>query len=168
MIIRNETASDIEAIAAVTEAAFRTLQISRHTEQFIIDALRQAKVLTVSLVAEIDRQVVGHIAFSPVTIADGSANWYGMGPLSVLPQYQKQGIGRALVDAGLSALKALGGEGCALVGDPAFYRRFGFRNIPALTYPDIPQEYFMVLPLATRIPQGAVAFHAGFAARPSA
>ena len=72
VIIRKETASDIEAITQVTIAAFRTLQISNHTEQFIIKALRAARALTLSLVAEIDGRVVGHIAFSPVVISDGT------------------------------------------------------------------------------------------------
>ena len=98
MIIRNETASDIDAIAEVTIAAFKTLPISNHTEQFIINSLRVADVLTISLVAEIDRQVVGHIAFSPVTISDGSTGWYGLGPVSVLPEYQKQGMGKSLIN----------------------------------------------------------------------
>ncbi len=166
MIIRNETTSDIDAISEVTEAAFRTLQISNHTEQFIIEALREANALTVSLVAEIDELVVGHIAFSPVTISDGSPNWYGLGPVSVLPAHQKQGIGGSLVNEGLSLLRALGGKGCALVGDPAFYQQFGFRNIPALVYPDIPQEYFLVLPFDSEIPCGTVVFHKGFLAKP--
>jgi len=166
MIIRNETTSDIGAISEVTEAAFRTLQISNHTEQFIIEALREANALTVSLVAEIDELVVGHIAFSPVTISDGSPNWYGLGPVSVLPAHQKQGIGGSLVNEGLSLLRALGGKGCALVGDPAFYQQFGFRNIPALVYPDIPQEYFLVLPFDREIPHGTVVFHKGFLAKP--
>ena len=81
MIIRKETTSDIEAISQVTKAAFRTLPISNQTEQFIIEALRAAGALTLSLVAEIDGRVVGHIAFSPVTISDGSKNWYGLGPV---------------------------------------------------------------------------------------
>jgi len=166
MIIRNETTSDIDAISEVTEAAFRTLQISNHTEQFIIEALREANALTVSLVAEIAGIVVGHIAFSPVTISDGSPNWYGLGPVSVLPVHQKQGIGGSLVNEGLSLLRALGGKGCALVGDPAFYQQFGFRNIPALVYPGIPQEYFLVLPFDKEIPRGTVVFHEGFLAKP--
>ena len=72
MIIRNETISDIEAISKITIAAFQNLAISNHTEQFIINALRNANALTISLVAEIDGKVVGHIAFSPVTISDGA------------------------------------------------------------------------------------------------
>jgi putative acetyltransferase len=80
MIIRNETISDIDAISKVTIDAFQNLAISNHTEQFIINALRDANVLTISLVAEEDGKVVGHIAFSPIAISDGSLNWYGLGP----------------------------------------------------------------------------------------
>lgn len=82
IVIRNETSADVGTIAEVTIAAFRTLEISNHTEQFIIDALRAAKALAVSLVAEVDGRLVGHIAFSPVIISDGTPNWYGLGPVS--------------------------------------------------------------------------------------
>jgi hypothetical protein len=68
IVIRNETPDDVFAITEVTLAAFKTLEISSHTEQFIIEALRAAKALTVSLVAEVDGRVIGHIAFSPVTL----------------------------------------------------------------------------------------------------
>jgi putative acetyltransferase len=71
--------------------------------------LRAAGALTISLVAEIDGQVVGHIAFSPVTVSDGATGWYGLGPVSVLPDYQKQGIEKALINEGLSSLKDMGG-----------------------------------------------------------
>jgi putative acetyltransferase len=165
MIIRNETISDIDSISEVTITAFQSLQISNHTEQFIISALRSANALTISLVAEVDGQVVGHIAFSPVTISDGSLDWYGLGPISVLPKYQKQGIGKSLVNEGLSLLKTLGSKGCALVGDPVYYKRFGFRNIPSLVHEGIPQEFFLVLPLDKDIPQGTVTFHEGFLAK---
>ena len=134
MIIRNETNFDIEAISEIIIAAFRIFAISNHTEQFIINALRDANALTISLVAEVDGKVVGHIAFSPIAISDGSLNWYGLGPVSVLPEYQKQGIGKSLVNEGLSLLKDMGGQGCALVGDPTYYKRFGFKNIPDLIH----------------------------------
>jgi len=83
--IRSETKADIGAIHEVTIAAFKTLEISNHTEQFIIAALREANALSVSLVAEVDGRVVGHIAFSPVTTSDGTPNWYRLGPVSVSP-----------------------------------------------------------------------------------
>lgn len=164
MIIRNETVSDIDAITEVTIAAFRTLAISNHTEQFIINSLRVAGALTISLVAEIDGRVVGHVAFSPVTISDGSIGWYGLGPVSVLPEYQKQGIGKSLINKGLSMLKELDGKGCALVGDPNYYKRFGFRNIPDLVHDGIPQEFFLALSFTGDIPRGIVVFHEGFLA----
>lgn len=164
MIIRKETPEDIEAITEVTIAAFTTLQISNHTEQFIINALRAANALTISLVAEIDGRVVGHIAFSPVTISDGAIGWYGLGPVSVLPEYQKQGIGKSLISEGLSLLKELSGQGCALVGHPNYYKRFGFRNYPELVHEGIPQKVFFALPFTEKVPQGFVVFHEGFRA----
>ena len=91
IVIRNETQDDVRAITEVTVAAFNTLEISDHTEQFIIEALRAAEALTVSLVAEMDGQVIGHIAFSPVTMSDGTPDWYGLGPVSVLPEHQRTG-----------------------------------------------------------------------------
>src|SRR5512136_427255 len=114
IIIRSETDADVAVITEVTVAAFKTLEISNHTEQFIIAALRAAKALTISLVAEVDGRVVGHIAFSPVTISNGTRNWYGLGPVSVLPEYQRRGIGKALIWEGLSRLRALHAQGCCL------------------------------------------------------
>ena len=75
IIFRNETDADVSIITDVTVAAFKPLEISNHTEQFIIEALRTAKALMLSLVAETDGRVVGHIAFSPVTISDGTKHW---------------------------------------------------------------------------------------------
>ena len=164
IIIRNETAADVSAITDVTVAAFKTLKISNHTEQFIVAALRAAQALTVSLVAEVDGRVIGHIAFSPVTITDGTQNWYGLGPLSVLPEYQRQGIGKALMQEGLSRLKYLNAQGCCLVGHPDYYRKFGFKNTPELVLEGVPQEVFFALSFGAHTPQGAVTFHDGFKA----
>jgi len=158
LILRNERNGDIGAITEITIAAFKNHPISKHTEQFIINALRAAGALTISLVAEIDGRVVGHIAFSPVTVSDGATGWYGLGPVSVLPDYQKQGIGKALINEGLSLLKNMGGQGCALVGDPNYYKRFGFRNYPELVHEGIPQEFFLVLPFTEKIPKGTVGY----------
>ena len=95
IVIRTETSADIDAITEVTTAAFETLEISNHTEQFIIEVLRAARALSVSLVAELNGRVIGHVAFSPVTISDGTQDWYGLGPVSVLPEYQRNGVGNA-------------------------------------------------------------------------
>jgi putative acetyltransferase len=164
IVIRNETDADVGAISDVTVAAFKTLEISHHTEQFVITALRAAGALTLSLVAEVDGRVIGHIAFSPVTISDGTRNWYGLGPVSVLPAYQRQGVGKALIREGLSRLKANHAQGCCLVGHPDYYRKFGFTNMPELVLEGVPPEVFFALSFDGQAPQGAVAFHEGFKA----
>jgi len=162
--IRSETDADAGAIAEVTVAAFKSLGISNHTEQFIIGALRAAKALTVSLVAEVDGRVIGHIAFSPVAISDGTRNWYGLGPVSVLPEYQRQGIGKALMHEGLSRLKNMNAQGCCLVGHPDYYKKFGFKNMPGLVLEGVPQEFFFALSFDGHTPQGTVTFHDAFKA----
>jgi len=164
VVIRDETEADVAAIGEVTIAAFKTLAISNQTEQYIIEALRAAEALTVSLVAEVNGRVVGHIAFSPVTISDGSRNWYGLGPVSVLPDYQRQGIGGALISEGLSRLKTLDAQGCCLVGHPGYYQRFVFKNTPGLVLEGVPREAFFALPFAGHTPQGRVTFHESFKA----
>ncbi len=164
IVIRNETDADVGTITEVTIAAFKTLEISNHTEQFIIEALRAAKALTLSLVAEVDGRVVGHIAFSPVAISDGTKNWYGLGPVSVLPEYQRRGIGKALIQEGLSRLRKLSAKGCCLVGHPEYYRKFGFTNISGLVHEGVPQEVFFALSFDGHIPQGIVTFHEEFKA----
>ncbi len=164
MVIRNETAADIDAITEVTIAAFESLQISNHTEQFIIEALRAAKALTVSLVAELDGRLIGHIAFSAVTISDGTRNWYGLGPVSVSPEYQRKGVGKALIQEGLSRLKSLNAQGCCVVGHPEYYRKLGFRNVPGFVIEGVPQEVFFALSFHGHTPEGTVAFHDGFKA----
>lgn len=162
--IRSEIESDANAIIDVTLATFKTMEISNHTEQFIVEALRGAGALTVSLVAELDGRVIGHIAFSPVTMSDGTRHWYGLGPVSVLPEYQQQGIGKALIQEGLSRLKALSAKGCCLVGHPEYYRKFGFLNTTKLALEGVPAEVFFVLPFDGQIPEGTVTFHEAFLA----
>ena len=162
MIIRNEKPSDIEPITQLTIVAFKNCKYGNHTEQFIIHALRAADALTVSLVAEVESTVIGHIAFSPVTIAGQPGRWYGLGPVSVRPDRQGQGIGKSLIHEGLRLLKTAGAEGCVLVGDPNYYQQFGFRNFPELILEGLPQQYFMALPFGENKPQGKVLFHEAF------
>ena len=164
IIIRNELDADVDAITEVTVAAFKALEISNHTEQFIIEALRANNALTVSLIAEVDGHVVGHVAFSPVTISDGTQNWYGLGPVSVLPQHQRKGIGKSLILEGISHLKGLNAKGCCLVGPPDYYRKLGFKNVSGLVHEGVPQEVFLVMSFDGQIPQGTVNFHDGFKA----
>jgi putative acetyltransferase len=97
-------------------------------------------------------------------MSDGTADWYGLGPVSVLPQYQRQGIGSALIEAGLSRLQALGARGCCLVGHPGYYTRFGFENVAGLVHEGVPPEAFFVRSFDGRLPQGSVEFHEGFRA----
>ncbi|MFO7462163.1 MAG: N-acetyltransferase [Desulfatiglandales bacterium] len=163
-VIRDDTDADVGTITEVTIAAFKSMEISDHTEQFIIEALRAAKALTLSLVAEVDGRVVGHIAFSPVTISDGTMHWYGLGPVSVLPEHQRKGIGKALIQEGLSRLKSLDAKGCCLVGHPQYYRKFGFENVAGLFHEGVPQEVFFALSFDGRFPQGNITFHEGFKA----
>ena len=126
--------------------------------------LNFAKALTISLVADIDGRVVGHIAFSSVTMSDGTKDWYGLGPFSVHPDFQSKGIGKALIREGLSRLKSLNANGYCLVGHPQYYRQFGFKNIEGLIHEGIPQEVFFVLSFDNHIPQGEVFFNEGFKA----
>ncbi len=160
--IRPETPADAGAITEVIVAAFTAAEHVDGTEQFIVEALRKAGALTLSLVAERDGEIIGHVAVSPVTISDGTRGWYGLGPIAVLPARQEQGVGSALMRAALASLEARGAEGLVLLGDPAYYRRFGFRTIDGLVYPGPPPEYFMALPLGESLPSGEVSYHAAF------
>ncbi len=163
MHILPETPADRDAIFALTQAAFKDHPHSQQTEGYITNALREAGALTLSLVAWEDGRAVGHAAFSPVSIGDGSADWYGLGPVAVLPDLQGRGIGASLIRDGLERLKALGAAGCVVMGEPAYYARFGFAQMPALTYPGVPPEYFMAQ-VYTRPAQGQVAYHKAFEA----
>jgi putative acetyltransferase len=126
--LRPEQPGDESAISAVTEAAFTGHPHSDGSEVGIVERLRGAGALTISLVAEDAGQIVGHAAFSPVTIADGTTGWFGLGPVSVQPGRQREGIGSALIRAGLEQLRQAGAAGCVVLGDPAYYGRFGYSH----------------------------------------
>ncbi|SEN11190.1 putative acetyltransferase [Pseudomonas sp. ok272] len=160
--IHNETAADIDTITQLTEAAFQHEQHSSHTEQFIVTALRRADQLTVSLVAVAGEEVVGHVAVSPVSISSGAPGWYGLGPISVWPDRQGQGIGSALMSAALERLRQLGAAGCVVLGDPGYYDRFGFEVYPGLELPGIPAQYFQAISFGGAVPTGEVKYHAAF------
>jgi putative acetyltransferase len=128
-----------------------------------VDRLRKAEAMPVSLVAELDGKVVGHVAFSVVTINGEDKGWYGLGPVSVLPELQKQSIGSKLIREGLSLIKEKGAKGCVLEGSPEYYQRFGFKAYPGLFYEGSPApEYFMALPFYNEVPTGKVEFHRAF------
>lgn len=166
-ILRDETPSDYVAISDLTVEAFRPLNFPELTEHFVIEALRAAGALTISLVAEIDGRVVGHIAFSPITITSGTPDWYGLGPVSVLPEYQRQGIGKALIAEGLARLQTSGARGCCLVGHPEYYGKVGFIHPEGLSYEGVPQDCFFAIAFDGVYPQGLISFHKGFNAKSS-
>ena len=163
--IRDERPGDEDAIHEVTTAAFLEAPHTAHTEQFIVRELRHAGALTVSLVAEIAGRIVGHVAVSPVTIDGTECGWFGLGPVSVLPARQGAGLGSRLVREALTRLRTAGALGCVLVGEPAYYGRFGFLTEPALIVPSVPPEYVQALSFVDRLPRGTVTFHAAFAAQ---
>jgi N-hydroxyarylamine O-acetyltransferase len=163
-LIRVESQNDYETIARITESAFEGKPYADGTEPLIIQRLREANALPLSLVAEVDGKVVGHAAFSRITINGEDQGWYGLGPISILPELQKQGIGSQLIRKGLSLLHKQGARGCVLEGDPNYYQRFGFRSYPQLFYAGAPDpKYFMALPFYYReVPAGKAEFHKAF------
>lgn len=165
MRIRKESPSDAAAIEAVTIAAFQGAAHTSHTEQFIVRALRDSGQLTVSVVAEDNGAIIGHVAVSPVAISCGTTGWYGLGPISVAPERQGHGIGAQLMEHALTELRTLGAAGCVVLGEPNYYSRFGFNAEPSLTLPDVPTEYFQAISLNGSVPSGTVSYHDSFAAK---
>ncbi|MCC5808987.1 MAG: N-acetyltransferase [Ectothiorhodospiraceae bacterium] len=163
--IRSETPDDAEAIHHVTELAFRDAPHTDHTEQFIVKALRESGVLAVSLVAVDDGKIIGHVAVSPVSISDGAAGWYGLGPISVLPRYQGKGVGSRLMEKALSDIEAGGASGCVVLGDPGYYGRFGFKVVEGLVLSGVPPEYFQAVSFGAGFAQGEVSYHEAFSAQ---
>ncbi|NSX13734.1 N-acetyltransferase [Cupriavidus taiwanensis] len=162
MQIRPEVPTDADAIARLTTAAFLAAPHASQTEAFIVNALRRAGQLTGSLVAQDGEALVGHVAVSPVTVSSGAAGWYGLGPVSVVPPRQGQGIGAQLVRAALDALRRQGAAGCVVLGEPAYYGRFGFAAQPGLVLPGVPPQYFQALAFGGACPAGTVSYHDAF------
>ena len=165
MRVRIEGESDYLAVRAVNVAAFGT-----SVEADIVDALRTRAKPIISLVAETEHAVVGHIMFSPVSIANhAEVSVMGLGPMAVAPQHQRQGIGSALVRTGLKQCEQLGYDAVVVLGHPEYYPRFGF--VPALKYAigceyDVPADVFMVLELrpgALQAVSGVVRYNKAFA-----
>ncbi|MBU1374544.1 MAG: N-acetyltransferase [Alphaproteobacteria bacterium] len=162
MQIRLERPEDAATIRALTDAAFEGMPFSHQTEAKVIDALRAAGALILSLVATEDGETIGHVAFSPVRINGEAGDWYGLGPVSVWPDRQRRGIGQALIREGLQRLRSLGAGGCVLLGAPAYYGRFGFENDPDLYNVGAPSRAFQRLSLDGSRPSGEVSFHPAF------
>ena len=162
IFIRDERPGDESAISEVTRAAFAGHPHSQRTEHLIIQALRAAGGLTLSLVAETEGRIVGHIAFSPVRIGIGSIGWYGLGPVSVEPDRQKSGIGTSLVMEGLDRLREMGAQGCVVLGDPVYYQRFGFERDASRWLVGLPPEYFLSIQFGDQGAHGEVVYHDAF------
>ena len=167
--IRAECDDDIEAIEGVTRSAFLGQPHSRQNEHQIVRALREAGALSLSLVAVLAGEVVGHVAFSPVTLSGSRGAWFGLGPVSVAPACQRRGIGAALVRSGLRRLAEQGAAGCVVQGDPAYYGRFDFQRWPGLQIADGPSDHFLALAMtgdgpAGAMPVGLVHYRAAFGA----
>jgi len=158
MEIRPELPGDQSAIAQVVTAAFLEAEHSGGNEPEIVDLLRTAGTLSVSLVATEDERIIGHVAFSPVAIDGRSDGWFGLGPVAVEPRRQREGIGRALIEAGIAELRQRGAKGCVVLGDPAYYARFGFAADPGLCLPGVPAEYFQGLPFDGQSCSGVVSY----------
>lgn len=162
-MIREERPGDAAAIRRVTEAAFAGHPHSDGSEPAIIDRLRAEGDLALSRVAEAGQGIAGHVAFSPAILSDSRNGWYTLGPISVLPEQQGQGIGRALVEAGIAHWRNAGAQGLVVLGDPALYGRFGFRRGTPLRLPGPLADYFQVLPFVADIPDATVGFAPAFA-----
>ena len=163
IIIRFEKIDDLLSISALTKKAFKDIEYSSHTEHLIVDALRQKEKLIISLVALNEKnEVVGHVAISPVRLSTLEQGWYGLGPISVDPNVQGQGIGTALMQRVIHDLKMMGAKGCVLLGDPNYYQKFGFKPNTGLFLADVPIEYFQALSFSENIPKAEVFYDDAF------
>ena len=161
--VEPERPGDAIQISQLTTAAFAPMPFSGGDEARVIDALREARALSISLVAiAAHGELVGHVAFSPVRIDGQPGDWYGLGPVSVAARMQRRGVGSALISEGLDRLRELTAAGCVLLGNPAYYRRFGFLSDPTLTYRCQANRYFQRLVLKGPPAQGDASFHPAF------
>lgn len=164
MEIRDERPDDAVTLRDLTYRAFKPMSFSDDSEADALDQLRADGDLMLSLVAEQDSKIVGHVAFSPVSFTDGSTGFAGLGPISVEPDLQRRGIGRALIDAGFARLKQLGMRGCVLIGNPDVYASSGFVSSGQLSYQDLPSQYVQHIVFEGATPQGEVTFAPGLEA----
>lgn len=160
MLIRDETASDIPAIGRVVTEAMRMLAQSNGAEARIVEALRADGALALSLVAEEAGAAVGYLAASAARI-ETQDGWGLIGPLAVLPSRHGRGIGSALMAEALRRLRGTS-RGAALVGDPGYYGRFGFRAFPGLGVAGCPPEVVLALPFEGAAPRGELIHHPAF------
>lgn len=166
MQIRYEQSNDIERISHIHYTAFKGHPIhapgAEPVEHIIVERLRASSALSLSLLAEENKEAVGHIAISPATVGKSALGWYLLGPVGVVPSHQGKGIGSALIRAALQQMQDRGTSGIVLVGEPKFYMRFGFRNMQGLTYQGVPDQYVLALPFTDKAPEGEIVAHNAF------
>ena len=162
MYIRKETSADADAIGLLTQKAFAPVPYSNGSEGQIIDQLRSDGDLILSLVMDDEGRIVGHIAFSPIQIDGKQDKWYCLGPICVAPDKQKQGIGKALIGEGLREIRALGSNGCILVGDPAYYGRLGFKSNGQLRYGELNPSLIQYRSFQGQVPKGVLTHATAF------
>jgi putative acetyltransferase len=148
LVTRPELASDVPSVHAVNVAAF-----ARNSEADLVDLLRQHASPIISLVAEVQGSICGHILFTPVSlIGDPDVRLMALAPLAVQPEQQRRGIGSALVRAGLAACAERRCQAVVVLGHPAYYPRFGFQPASRVGLSceyDVPDDAFMVIELET-------------------
>lgn len=162
MWIREESPDDIDPIHDLVRRAFAGIPGEGKLESRTVDTLRADRALAISLVADIDGRIAGHVAFSPARPSRDGDRWYVLGPLAVEPADQGHGIGGALIRAGLRMLQEREADGCVVLGDPEYYARFGFRSDPLLTLPASPEGAFQALRFTDAGSAGEVVLHPAF------
>jgi len=162
--IRPEQPSDLAAIHAINTAAFET-----EDEAILVDTLRVQADPVVSLVAELNGELVGHILCSPVTLSGHEdILMMGLAPMAVVPEHQHMGIGSALVFAGIEACRQLGMKAIVVLGHPAYYPKFGFMassRYGIVSEYDVPEGVFMVLEIKEDVlngKSGTISYHGVF------
>lgn len=168
--IRDEAAADIDAIRQTTINAFASSELGHHGEADLVSRLRANSTRFISLVAELETVIVGHILFTPVIIHGEASQVEGLGlaPISVLPAYQRRGVGSQLVKTSLDRLDDAGCRFVVVMGHPGFYERFGFEPSSRIgvesEFDDVPEEVFRirVLSPASAIPRGVARYRPEF------
>lgn len=166
MHIRNEQPNDIERISQIHYAAFKGHPMHKPgaepVEHLIVEQLRASNALSLSLLVEMHQEAVGHIAFSPVTVGACTLGWFLLGPIGVVPELQGKGMGSVLIHEALFQMRNTGALGIVLVGDPEFYKRFGFKSMPNLSWSGVPNRFVLGLSFTEALPEGEIIAHNAF------
>jgi len=167
MLMRNERTDDAPVISQIHYAAFKGHPMhapgAEPLEPRIVEHLRAANALTLSLLAEVGGEAVGHVALSPAAVGEDRSGWLLLGPVGILPRFQGQGLGSELVREALRRMRRLDAVGVVLVGDPGFYARLGFDRVDGLTYQVVPDQYVLAACFGHKAPQGEIIAHEAFA-----